>query len=432
VLDVLVGLTFVAVGLSTRRGTLPMRMWWVLVAVSWWLGEVPQLTVLHQGVLALALMAFPTGRLSWPLGLAWLAVSVLVGSGAGGQPVAAAAFALMAIGSRHLFPRVSCSVLAVVLAGLSAWSRARPETFDPLSALVGYEVVLLLVAGGLPGGLVWRDRVVAQLRDRLLASGPTGLPGLTQVLRHALARPDLALVDDGGGDGVRILGARGLDASTHAAVRRAVDLTLAHERAQATLEEAARELERARVRLLAASDHERDLVALRLRADLESLHRAAAAVRADPLVARELYDAASEIEALVAGVPTAPLGEGRLPGALRHLCARHPGQVALETVAVTGSPAAESTLFFVCSEALANVAKHAGGACARVRLTTEADDLVLVVEDDGRGGADPSRGSGLTGLVDRLATYGGTLTVHAVEPTGTRVEARVSRSAGTP
>jgi len=89
-------------------------------------------------------------------------------------------------------------------------------------------------------------------------------------------------------------------------------------------------------------------------------------------------------------------------------------------------------MFFVCSEALANVTKHADAATVRVRLAAEAEDLVLVVEDDGKGCADPARGSGLTGLADRLATYKGTLAVSAVQPTGTRLEARVSRSAGTP
>ncbi|MGN6575936.1 MAG: sensor histidine kinase [Nocardioides sp.] len=430
VLDALVGLTFVAVGVSTRRATLPMRAWWVLVAVTWWLGAVPQLNVLHQGVVALALVAFPTGRLLWPAGLAWVAVGVLVGSGAGGQPVAAAAFAFMALGVRHLFPRLACSVLAVVLAGLWAWSRGRPETFDPVSALAGYEVVLLLLATGLPAGLAWRDHVVARLRDRLLASGPAGLPGLTQALRRALARPDLALVRDL--DGVRIVGTEGLDASTRAAVTRAVDLTLAHEHAQATLDDATRQLERARVRLLAASDHERELVAHRLRTDLESLRRAAGSVRAHPLVARELEGAAREIEALVDGVPLQPLGEGRLPESVHHLCATYPGPATFEPQDVVGTAAAESTLFFVCSEALANVAKHAGVASVRVRLTVEADDLVLVVEDDGVGGADPVRGSGLTGLADRLATYGGTLVVSGVHPTGTRLEARISRFAGSP
>jgi glucose-6-phosphate-specific signal transduction histidine kinase len=278
--------------------------------------------------------------------------------------------------------------------------------------------------------MAWHDHVVTRVRDRLLEGEPAGVVGLTVELRRVLGRPDLTLVRTR--DDVLLQGAEGLDASTRAAVEHAVQLTVAHEHARDAVDQVTRELERARMRLLAASDRERELVARTLRGDLGSLRRAAASARAHPLVAKELEEAAREIDSLVAGVPPLPLGEGRLPDALRHLCARHAGPVTFRSEDAPASPAAETTMFFVCSEALANVAKHADAAAVRVRLAAEADDLVLVVEDDGKGCADPARGSGLTGLADRLATYGGTLKVGGIEPTGTRLEARVSRSAGTP
>src|SRR3954451_9854981 len=73
------------------------------------------------------------------------------------------------------------------------------------------------------------------------------------------------------------------------------------------------------------------------------------------------------------------------------------------------APALETTAYFVVAEALANVVKHAHAR----RVTVDADltdgVLVLDVRDDGRGGADPARGSGITGLIDRVEAAGGTL-----------------------
>src|SRR3954453_20016005 len=84
VLDPLVGLTFLAVGLATRRAAAAMRAWWAAVGVAWLLGAVPELRVLHQGLLLVALVAFPSGRLSGPARLGFGGVAVLVGVGAGG------------------------------------------------------------------------------------------------------------------------------------------------------------------------------------------------------------------------------------------------------------------------------------------------------------------------------------------------------------
>ena len=74
------------------------------------------------------------------------------------------------------------------------------------------------------------------------------------------------------------------------------------------------------------------------------------------------------------------------------------------------------------AEALANVAKHAGAEHTRVEAAREGELLRVVVEDDGRGGADPS-GSGLSGLADRVAAVDGTFAVREADGGGTRVEA---------
>ncbi|WP_238425104.1 sensor histidine kinase [Micromonospora parastrephiae] len=84
----------------------------------------------------------------------------------------------------------------------------------------------------------------------------------------------------------------------------------------------------------------------------------------------------------------------------------------------------ESTAYFVVSEALGNVARHAGATHADVRLTRTGGDLVVEVSDDGRGGADPARGTGLTGLADRVAAVDGRLLLSSPPggPTLVRVE----------
>ncbi|MEV7330537.1 histidine kinase [Micromonospora sp. NPDC093244] len=84
----------------------------------------------------------------------------------------------------------------------------------------------------------------------------------------------------------------------------------------------------------------------------------------------------------------------------------------------------ETTAYFVVSEALGNVARHAGATRADVRLTRDGGDLVVEVSDDGRGGADPARGTGLTGLADRVAAVDGRLLLSSPPggPTLVRVE----------
>jgi signal transduction histidine kinase len=78
-------------------------------------------------------------------------------------------------------------------------------------------------------------------------------------------------------------------------------------------------------------------------------------------------------------------------------------------------PQVEAAAYFVVSEGLANVAKHAHARSAAILARRDADVLVLVVSDDGRGGAVVGEGTGLSGLVTRLDALGGTLTVTSPE-----------------
>ncbi|MDQ1686918.1 MAG: hypothetical protein QOC82_3655, partial [Frankiaceae bacterium] len=87
-------------------------------------------------------------------------------------------------------------------------------------------------------------------------------------------------------------------------------------------------------------------------------------------------------------------------------------------------PVVEAAAYFVVAEALTNVAKHAGGAAARVRVFRERDALVIEVADDGPGGANPA-GGGLTGLRHRVEALDGTLTVASPPGGGTTVRAEL-------
>ena len=85
----------------------------------------------------------------------------------------------------------------------------------------------------------------------------------------------------------------------------------------------------------------------------------------------------------------------------------------------------EAAAFFVVSESLANVAKYASASCARVDLARDDGMLVVEVSDDGVGGADADKGSGLRGLSDRVEALGGRLRVSSEPGRGTTVRAEL-------
>jgi signal transduction histidine kinase len=87
------------------------------------------------------------------------------------------------------------------------------------------------------------------------------------------------------------------------------------------------------------------------------------------------------------------------------------------------APAQELVAYYVCSESLANVAKYADASRVRVEVVATDAELRVVIGDDGIGGADARRGSGLRGLADRVEALGGRLRVESPQRGGTRVEA---------
>jgi signal transduction histidine kinase len=123
----------------------------------------------------------------------------------------------------------------------------------------------------------------------------------------------------------------------------------------------------------------------------------------------EAKAALKEIRDLVRGIHPVILEDRGLDAALSAVVARSPIPVDL-SVAIERrpAPAVESTAYFVVSEALANVARHAHATRAHVAIAQRGDRLIIEVRDDGIGGADPSAGTGLAGLADRVTGMGGT------------------------
>lgn len=127
-------------------------------------------------------------------------------------------------------------------------------------------------------------------------------------------------------------------------------------------------------------------------------------------------------------------GQG-LAAALEELARRSPVPVELDVRVGQAADETEVALYFICAEALANVAKYAGASHVRISAATEQGRVVLAISDDGVGGADVGRGTGLRGLSDRVETLGGTFTVASEAGRGTRIVAELplataSRAAG--
>ena len=205
--------------------------------------------------------------------------------------------------------------------------------------------------------------------------------------------------------------------------------------------EAQAELTASRARIVATADRtrrriERDLhdgaqqqlvtLALQLRAAQATVPPELANLHAElGRVARGLAGTLDELREYARGLHPAILADGGLTPALKTLVRRSSTPVTLDVRAEGRLPErVEVTAYYVISEALANVAKHAQASAVHIEVEATGEVIRLAVRDDGVGGANPARGSGLIGLKDRVEAIGGTLSVrsHHGEGTTLRVE----------
>jgi signal transduction histidine kinase len=137
-------------------------------------------------------------------------------------------------------------------------------------------------------------------------------------------------------------------------------------------------------------------------------------------VADGMVGALDELREISRGIHPAILSLGGLAPALRALARRSAVPVELEVRAETKLPEPmEVAAYYVVSEALTNTAKHAHASAVHVAVEAREDVLELSIRDDGCGGADPTRGSGLIGLADRIDALGGTIEVASPVGQGT-------------
>jgi signal transduction histidine kinase len=203
----------------------------------------------------------------------------------------------------------------------------------------------------------------------------------------------------------------------------------------------------ARQRIIAAADEERrrierdlhDGAQQRMVALATMLSLAEARFKTDPERAAELVSraraeaelAVKELRDLARGIHPAVLSDLGLAAALDALAARAPVPVQVSGVPSAPLPAAvEAAAYFVTAEALTNVAKYARASECSVCLTLEDSRLRVEVRDDGVGGADPSTGSGLLGLRDRVEALDGRLEVDSPPGAGTTVVVEVRADHG--
>jgi signal transduction histidine kinase len=480
VLDTLTGLILVGLGL-TAWSLRPRSLTGGLMAATgfaWFLGSFMAWAVyLHRGPFAHMLLSYPGRGVTPP---SRVERSAVIGAYvyAGVSPIArndyasiAFALGLMALAARRyvaaggperrarLAALVGATAFGLVLIAGTAMRLAGAGA--DREVLVAYEAVVCLIAAGLFADLLWgrwthgtvtgvvvdlgepagtatlRDRLARTLGDPTLIVGywlreqgihvdeagrPVDLPSaerpraLTPILddgeRVAVLVHDESLLDD---------------PALMSAVAAATRLAVSNARLQADVRERVAEVEASRRRIVAAADEQRHRLERDLRAGTtRRLGRVAElAARIDPELERQVVAAQAQLGALARGIHPAELTELGLAEALRELCGRAGTTIEWNNADRRLDAATEAAAYFVCSEALANVAKHSSASETTVRVSTDNGLLTVEVTDDGVGGADAAAGTGLQGLSDRVETLGGRLTVASPPEGGTRVVAEL-------
>jgi signal transduction histidine kinase len=443
---------------------------------------------LYRGPLVHLLVTYPSGRISsrldraavaggyaaavvtpvWRSEIATIVLAVLL-------VVVCARSYLRAVGPARRARRLAlwaATGLGLVLAGGAAARLAVPpgETSEP--SLLALEVALCALAGGLLAGLLSSSWERAAVTDLVVELGEGRSGTLRDELAGALGDPTLevgywlpnesafvdsegrplALPDSGSERSVTMIEGEGRpiaalvhdpavldDAGLRDAVSSAARLAAANARLQAEVRSQVAELRESRRRILEAGDAERRRLELRLREGAERrLERLAVRLRRTRLTARsdaateridrtetQLARTLEELRRLAHGLHPRVLTEAGLAGALASLSAQAP--VHVEVVALTDNMPAEveAVAYFLCSEALANITKHASASRVSISVTTGDGRVRIEVEDDGLGGADPASGTGLRGLADRVEALGGTFHLESPPGTGTRLAAEI-------
>jgi signal transduction histidine kinase len=219
------------------------------------------------------------------------------------------------------------------------------------------------------------------------------------------------------------------------AVASVARLALENERLAAQVRAQLDEVRQSRARIVEAADAERRrierdlhdgaqqrLVALAMRLDQAREGTVGAAALIDATTA-ELLTAVKEVRDLARGVHPTILTESGLAAAVESLAERTPFPVTSRITEERFPKEIEVAAYYVIAEGLTNIARYADATEAQVDVSTSDGRVVVIVKDNGRGGANPDAGSGLKGLADRVATIGGDLRITSNSGGGTKLTA---------
>jgi signal transduction histidine kinase len=484
--DLVAGLALVAGGAAawarrpgSRSGPLS-----VLAGVAWFAGDATgALLYAHRGPLVHLLLSYPSGRVDSRAGAVVIGAAYVDGLipelARSEWPTIALMAAVVAVAAwRHRTAggverraRAAALAGAVMIGGtlaLAASARLAGADLDA-AAVWGYYVAVAVTAIGLSADLLWGRWTRAAVTGLVVDLGDRFEPdALRAALARSLGDPNLEVayrvagvgdwvdeagrivrLPDGDGRAVTLVHDEGeaVAALVHDPValedRELVDsvaaaarLAVVNVRLQAEIAARIGEVAASRRRLVEARDDEsrrlgdrlhagavRRLAGLRDRMSRLAAERDGEAAKTLRQLLDDFDAAGAELLRFARGVHPRSLTEGGLSKALDELVAQAAVPVRLEVPAARFPPAQEAAAFFLCSEGLANVAKYAGGASADIAVRATPSALVVRVADDGVGGADLTRGSGLRGLADRVEALGGTLRVDSRASAGTRLEA---------
>ena len=481
VADATVGLAFIGLGVVAwqRRPSSRSGLLMVATGFAWFAGSfVAAALFLHRGPLVHLLVGYPHGRLRSRLeqlvvtaayvdGAVYLlarqdgvtivlslavAVTALVGYLRAGGPERRARAAAL----------VAASAVALVLGLLTIGRVVNAGT--NATRLWVYQAVLVLVAVGLFADLLWGRWTQAAITGLVVDLGEPEQAGTLQVklaravgdrsLVVAYRLPDtdgyvdeagrpVALPAPGAGRTVTYLHQDGqqIGALVHDAavlddpdlidaVAAAAGIAVANARLQADVRARVSEVEASRRRIVEAGDAERRRLERELREGAERRLAHVTDLLADRGTSvvdlqRQSEAARVALTEFGRGVHPRTLTEAGLAAALAELSGRCPVPVQVTVPERRLEPAVDAAVYYLCAEALTNVAKYAQASQAGIEVQRQAEMVVVEVRDDGIGGADPAGGSGLRGLADRVEALQGRLRVESPPGEGTRLLAEI-------
>jgi len=476
-LDALVGVSLGLAGLAIWHRRRPAPAVLLLTSAALWFagGAVQALALAHRGPLTHFLVGYPRGRLARGAARIVVAVgyaaalAVPIGRSAVVTLVLAASVIAVTLRGylrsrgaerpgRLIGLAASAAVWGVLCVGAGARVAGRPV--DP-QVLVAYEVTLIAVAMTVlidVRYVRWSRSAITSLAVDLGRAGPRSLRDL---LAGALGDPSLVLAypdprsgrlsdevgrpvtigpnppgrtvtelhDDAGRriavlvHDTAVLDDPVLVASVAALTR----VALANARLQAEEADRLVEVETSRRRLITVADTERARLEPELHGVQRRLDRVATLLTPPPStavgLATHLVTSQDAIREFARGVHPRALIDHGLTAAISDLASRAPVPVSVDVSDGRFGSDVEAAAYFLCAEALTNIAKYAHATNACIRVTASPEELTVQVSDDGVGGAEPSAGSGLIGLADRLDVLGGRLAVDSPPGEGTRLTA---------